>query len=305
MPVSAQAGDSANTAKHGVLNVTPPSVSFGNVQVGYSETLTATLANTGGAALTVYSATTSGTGFTTSGLNLPLTLPPGQSFTFSIAFAPQSSGSATGSVLVSSPNGRATRTIPLSGTGTAAGQLTVSPNVLAFGNVTVGTVKNLTATLTATGASVTVFSGTSSSSEFVLGRLSYPFTVSAGQSASFTMTFAPQTSGAALGNVSFESDAANSPTVESLTGTGTASAQHMVGLKWDPSTSVVTGYNVYRGSTHGGPYSRINPALDPSTIYTDASVKGGQTYYYVTTSVDGNGDESSYSNEVQAAIPLP
>lgn len=304
-PPLAHSEASANVAKHGVLKISPPNVSFGNVQVGYSETLTETLANTGGADLTVYSATTSGTGFTTSGLNVPMVLPPGQSFTFSITFAPQSSGSTTGSVLVSSQNGHATRAIPLTGTGTAAGQLTVSPSTLAFGNVTVGTIKNLTGTLTATGTSVTVLSGTSSSSEFALSRLSYPFTIGAGQSASFTVKFTPQTSGAASGTVSFESDAVTSPTVESLTGTGTAPNQHMVGLQWDPSTSVVVGYNVYRGSTSGGPYGKINPALDPGTTYADASVKGGQTYYYVTTSVDGNGDESSYSNEVQAAIPFP
>jgi fibronectin type 3 domain-containing protein len=65
------------------------------------------------------------------------------------------------------------------------------------------------------------------------------------------------------------------------------------------------GYNVYRSGTSGGPYTKINSGLDPNTAYTDSSVKGGQTYYYVTASVAGSGTESRYSNQVQAVIPYP
>jgi len=65
------------------------------------------------------------------------------------------------------------------------------------------------------------------------------------------------------------------------------------------------GYNVYRGSQSGGPYTKINSALDASTIYTDSSVQAGQTYYYVTTAVDSNGVESAYSNQIQAPVPSP
>ena len=46
-------------------------------------------------------------------------------------------------------------------------------------------------------------------------------------------------------------------------------------------------------------------ALDPTTAYDDSSVAAGQTYYYVTTAVDGTGTESTYSNQVKAAIPTP
>jgi fibronectin type 3 domain-containing protein len=65
------------------------------------------------------------------------------------------------------------------------------------------------------------------------------------------------------------------------------------------------GYNLYRGQIKGGPYSKLNSALDPITSYSDSSVSSGQTYYYVTTAVDSSGDESSYSNEVKAVIPTP
>lgn len=303
-PALARSGGLDSTSKFGVLKVSPAAVSFGKVQVGYSKTLTTTLSNTGKGNLMVYYATTMGAGFTTSGLNVPVTLAPTQSFTFSVTFAPQSSGSATGSITLSSQNGHSTREVPLTGSGTASGQLTVSPANLDFGNVTVGKSQSLAGTLAATGASVVVSSGSSSSSEFVLSGLSFPLTISAGQSASFTMTFTPQSSGTASASLSLDSDAANSPTVESFTGTGT-NPPHTVDLSWDPSSSVVSGYDVYRSGISGGPYTKINSALDLSTTYADSSVASGQTYFYVTTAVDDSGSESSYSNEVQASIPSP
>jgi fibronectin type 3 domain-containing protein len=55
----------------------------------------------------------------------------------------------------------------------------------------------------------------------------------------------------------------------------------------------------------GGPYSKINSALEGSTAYTDNTVTAGQTYYYVSTAVDGSGNESGYSNQAQAPIPTP
>jgi fibronectin type 3 domain-containing protein len=67
----------------------------------------------------------------------------------------------------------------------------------------------------------------------------------------------------------------------------------------------VVGYNVYRGGVSGGPYSKINTSLDASTNYADNQVVAGQTYYYVTTAVDGNSVESGHSNEAQAVIPTP
>jgi len=191
----------------------------------------------------------------------------------------------------------------LGGTGTGAGQLTVSPATLNFGNVTVGKSASLGATLTAAGANVTVTSAADTNSEFLLTGLSLPLTLTAGQSVSYTVAFAPQASGTTSGTLLFASNAANSPT-ETSTGTGIAPPQHSVALSWS-ETSAVAGYNVYRGITSGGPYTPINSALDPSTAYTDSTVSAGQTYYYVTTAVDGSGSESGYSNQVQAVVPTP
>jgi fibronectin type 3 domain-containing protein len=82
-----------------------------------------------------------------------------------------------------------------------------------------------------------------------------------------------------------------------------AAQQHTVGLTWNASTSSVVGYNVYRGTTEGGPYStKLNSSAVSSTTFTDSSVSSGTTYYYVVTALDSNNDESTYSNEAVAAI---
>ncbi len=47
----------------------------------------------------------------------------------------------------------------------------------------------------------------------------------------------------------------------------------------------------------------MNASPNPSLTFTDASVVGGQTYFYMTTAVNKDGEESNYSNQVQVEIP--
>jgi hypothetical protein len=80
---------------------------------------------------------------------------------------------------------------------------------------------------------------------------------------------------------------------------------HSVSLSWTASTSSVTGYNVYRGTTSGGPYTKLNSSLVVGTNYEDRPVQAGTTYYYVATAVDSSNNESAYSNQAQAVVPSP
>jgi hypothetical protein len=288
----------------GTLTANPTSLAFGSVQVGNSANLSETITNTGGTTVTISAATASGTGFSISGLTLPLNLSANQSVTFTATFTPATSGAASGSISIVSNASNSPLGIPLSGTGTAAGTLAVSPTTLAFGNVAVGSSSALGGSLTASGSSVTVNSASSNSSEFVLSGISLPVTIPAGQSSTFTVTFAPQSSGAASASLSFTSNASNSPAVESLTGTGTAPTQHTVDLSWTASADAV-GYNIYRSTTSGGPYTMINSSLDGTTAYTDSTVTSGTTYYYVATAVNSSSEESGYSNQATAVIPTP
>ncbi|MGO9576736.1 MAG: beta strand repeat-containing protein, partial [Terriglobales bacterium] len=114
-------------AAAGQLTSNPASLAFGSAQVGSSLTLTDSFTNTGGSAVTISQATATGTGFSISGLTVPLTLNPGASVTFTAVFAPQSAVSVCGGITVASYASNSTLTVPLSGTGTAAGQLTIAP----------------------------------------------------------------------------------------------------------------------------------------------------------------------------------
>src|ERR1700689_4935227 len=78
---------------------------------------------------------------------------------------------------------------------------------------------------------------------------------------------------------------------------------HAVALKWQPSSSRVAGYNVYRSMTPAGNYVQINSSLVQGVTFTDNTVESGLTYYYVTRAVDTLGHESVNSNEARAAIP--
>ncbi len=245
----------------GALTPNPSSLSFGNVQVGNQQQLSEIVTNTGAVSVSISQATVSGTGFSMSSW-APQVLTPGQRYTFSVTFTPPSTGNYAGSVSIVSNASNPSLSVPLSGAGTPVpqGQLAVTPSTLAFGNVIVGTNAQLQGTLTASGASVTVTSDTLTGAAFALSGLpSYPIVIPAGQNVQYTVTFTPSATGAASGSLSFTSNASNSPAVESLTGTGTPPPQHSVNLSWTASNSQgVTGYNVYRGGTSGGPYSKIN-----------------------------------------------
>jgi len=91
----------------------------------------------------------------------------------------------------------------------------------------------------------------------------------------------------------------------SATVTVSTAVQHTATLTWTASTSSVSGYNVYRGTVSGGPYTQINTALEAATSYVDNTVQSGTTYFYVVTSVDSSGGQSAYSNQATAVVPTP
>jgi hypothetical protein len=294
----------ARGAHQSSIAALPSADDFGTAQVGSTKTAAETLTNSGPGKVTVSQATITGSGFSFNGLNLPVDLAPGQSYTFTVQFAPKTSGSVTGNISVVYGRNNSTMSIALSGTGGNAGQLAVSPSTLSFGSVTVGSSKSMNGTLTATGSRVTVSSITTNNSEFSLSGLSLPLNLAAGQNVAFTVKFSAQSSGTASGNLSFNSNAAVSPTVEALSGSGTTTLQHSVSLSWSP-VSLAAGYNVYRGTQSGGPFSKINTALDAGTNFIDSAVTAGQTYYYVISAVSTSGVESQYSKQVRAVVPSP
>jgi len=79
-----------------------------------------------------------------------------------------------------------------------------------------------------------------------------------------------------------------------------------VNLAWDRSPDPgVAGYNVYRGTQSGGPYTKLNlnllpqPPTGDTPQYSDTTPNGSQlTYYYVVRAQSLGNVESANSNEV-------
>jgi len=75
----------------------------------------------------------------------------------------------------------------------------------------------------------------------------------------------------------------------------------LVSLDWNDNNEVdVNGYNVYRSTTQGSGYGKINISLVADSNYIDSDVNNGTPYYYVVTAVDINDNESIYSIEASA-----
>jgi hypothetical protein len=146
------------------------------------------------------------------------------------------------------------------------------------------------ATVTLSGAASTSTTANSAGAYTFTGLANGAYTVTPSNTG-FTFTPASQ-------NVTV-----NSANVTGVNFTAVTGVAHSATANWVASTSVVSGYNIYRGTTTGGPYTRLNNALITGLTYTDTTVASGQTYFYVTTSVDGSGNESAFSNEVKVTIP--
>jgi hypothetical protein len=285
------------------LSCSPCSHGFGKVKVGSSVSFSIQLSNTGSQSLSILSKSKQGSEFHFGSFPLPLTLLPGKTVNLPIVFKPTATGHVSGTFILTSNALDGTLSLPVTGSGAAV--ITVSPSSLNFGNVTVGNSASLNATLTASDGDVTISSDQLNSSEFSVSGLNPPVTIHSGSSLGVALQFTPNQSGTASGKMQYFSNAIVSPSVELLTGTGVAQNAHSVGLTWQDSGTNVVGYNIYRATVHGGPYQKINTALDASTNYSDSSVSSGKTYYYVTTAVNSNNQESGFSNETQAVVPSP
>jgi len=294
-------------AKAQQLQSSPSSHGYGRVQIGTTKQYSFQLTNTGSRTLHILSKSRSGRDFSFGNFSLPVTLKPGKSALLPVSFTPSAAGKVTGTVRLRSDAQNSTLTINVwgSGSGAQGSTLNVSPTSLDFGNVNLGSSGNLSLKLAAQNGSVTISSVQSSTSEFSVPGVTLPLTIASGNNVTVSVLFTPGAAGTATSTLTLTSNATNSPTNVPLTGVGVAAGSHSTDLSWDPSASQVIGYNVYRGTTKGGPYSQINSALDSSTDYTDSLVTGGTTYFYVVTAVDSSNVESTYSNEVKVVIPSP
>jgi len=206
-----------------VIAVSLTALSFGDVQVGQSKTMTFTVGNTGNVTLTVNSIAVTGRDagqFTAAPDSLTVTA--GQSQTVKVTFVPASAESKS-ATLVMAHNAAGNRSsVSLSGVGTQP-VIAVSPADTAFGDVRVGQSKSLTFSVSNTGnaaltVSAIVRAGVDSA-QFTVNPTS--FTVDSGSAAQkVTVAFAPTSAGSKSASLSIAHNAAKSPTAIHLTGAG-------------------------------------------------------------------------------------
>jgi ASPM-SPD-2-Hydin domain-containing protein/HYDIN/CFA65/VesB family protein/centrosomal CEP192-like protein len=259
-------------APAGQINISPASVSFGNVLDGQSKTQAVTITNTGAASLTISQLSGTGVGFSVLGLTTPLTIAAGQSSTFNVRFAPETAGSTSGSIYLSSNAPNSPATIAVSGTGVASATsttLSASPAALAFGSVNVGATSNQTVTITNTGsASLTISQLSGTGVGFSVLGLTTPLTIAAGQSSTFNVRFAPQSAGSISGSISLSSNASNSTAMIEVSGTGVASTATL-----SASPAAVAFGNVNAGTSANQTVTITNTGNSPATI-SQVSVTG-------------------------------
>ena len=206
-----------NDQQSSTLSLLSTTVDFGNVAVGNSKTLTATVTNSGPASVSVSSVSISTSNFSLVAPTLPVTVPAGQSTAIGLKFTPDAVATFNATVSITSDASNTVTNLTLSGTGTGTGinpgQLTLNPANEAFGSVTVRAKQSQTVTLTNTGGStVNISQASVSGAGFQLSGITTPITLDPSQSMTFTVAFAPLASGSTSGTVSITLDASNPAT---------------------------------------------------------------------------------------------
>jgi hypothetical protein len=211
------------------LTVTPVSINFGNVAEGASAKETIDIVNNGTASAKITSLTMKGSGFTVTGIAVPLAIAGGESTSFTTEFTPASAGSATGSILLTSDIAGST-TITLVGTGSGA-TLAASPSSGNFGDVVVGNEATEQLQLKVSGnTSVKISKVSVTGKSFSIAGLSVPLTLNPGDTTSFSATFKPAAAQNESGEISIAADAVASPVKIDLAGEG---------VKPEPALSVM------------------------------------------------------------------
>ena len=210
------------------IEISPSTVSFGNVAMGQSATKTVTLTNTGTEALSVSGIAVAGTGFTASGPHLPISLASGQSTSISAVFKPTSGNADKGTITITSNAPGSPSLVALSGTGTtgttAAATLTVTPSTVAFGSVAVGSEETQTVHVENTGSeAATISKVTISGTGVSVSGMTVPMTLAAGQTANLTVAYKPLAAGTLTASVSIASNATDASVVVGINATATSS----------------------------------------------------------------------------------
>ena len=211
------------------------SLSFGYITEGQSGSQSFSVSNTGNADLSVGISSSEGQ-FTLSPSSF--TVGAGSSTAVAVTFTPNVTGARSGTLrsatltISSNDSDEGSLTVSVWGTGIAAAapvvvtpvaapNISVSTDILIFGDVSVGSSTTATVTISNTGNAPLSIGGVSTTRpQFSVSSGS--FTIGAGSSQNLIVTFGPTAEGGLIGGLSIESNDPDQPTSSvSLSGTGT------------------------------------------------------------------------------------
>ena len=305
--------DKSSAALGAKISVVPSIIDFKSVVVGQKNSQTIKITNSSAESIALGQLRVSGSGFTLSSAKVPVILPVGAQASLSVVFAPASTSGASGSLVISSSDLKAPVSVPLSGSGEkATPALATFPASLNFGTRAVKSSTSQSVTLKNTGnIALSISSVSVASSAFSISGLAKGISLSPDQQVEFQVSFHPTVAGNSSSTITVGTSSLPTPVKLGVAGSATNSTvtspgsvpSHSVILDWNPSTSSVAGYHIYRSDSSSGPFQRVTNSVIGSLNYRDSTVQLGGHYYYVVTAVEADGSESTYSNEVGADIP--
>jgi hypothetical protein len=215
---------------NGVFSINHTDTAFGNVIVGNTTTaVTYTVTNTGGGAMHITSTALSGTNMNqfvlTDTNTYPVTLAQAGTMSFTVAAHPTSLGAKTATLTVTDDLTRTDHVYSLTATGVTPFSITPSTATVDFGSCVIGVSTPQVYTITNIGTgpmsvNSVAISGTNQDQFLLTDTNTYPVTVAASGTMTFTVNFHPTSEGAKTATLTVTDGVTREAHVYTLTGTG-------------------------------------------------------------------------------------
>jgi sugar lactone lactonase YvrE len=308
-PQSSTLTGTGTTPPAPIAALTPATVPFGSLTAGStSAAMSATLSNTGNAALNITGITIVGANPTdfaiATGANAcGSTLAASASCSIYVTFTPASASSFTATLQVADNAAGSPQTSTLTGTGTAppAPVATLAPNPVAFASETIGaTSATTTVTLTNSGNATLMITGITitgtNPTDFATttGSNACDGAISAGASCNIYVTFTPSSGASFSATLSVADNAAGSPQTVALSGSGINPADFSVSASPASQTVLPGGSTTYAvaAASVGGTFT--NPVA-----LTVSGLPAGATGSFSLSSITPGSESATSTLTVQ------
>lgn len=266
------------------ITLSPTSLSFGTQAIGTtSSPQSITVNNTGTSSLNISSVIASGN-YAETDTCAGNSIQAGGSCTIRVTFSPGSSGSIPGSITINDNAATSPQSVGLSGAG--ATPVTVTPPLISFGNVNVGSTSGLHTMSVTNNTGTALNLALAASGEYgVSGSGASPCgsTLGAGNSCTAGVTFTPTVNGTTRGAVTVTANTSFSPQIVSLSGVGVNGTSGP--LTFTPINVVFT--NTVAGTTTPAKSVTVTNTSSASVTINSITVSG--QYNLSTTSTPCGG----------------